>query len=324
MKPLRFKQLVCTTALLLGASTIFGEPAAQHAQKDEGKPEKQKSYFLSSLLPISLQSHPLLAISVITEMTDLGKKLPEPAANRPYFYLIKSMGYQHAGHGVSDEGKVSEENIDRLIQNALASRHYLPTDKDHPATICLFYFWGLHSKLDEADPETGDGGFVDIGHKNLLARAQLVGGEKFAKEFEKALVEKENWLIGGRIGADPFYFFTIRSDLNRNLVDQVLDTCYYVVVSAYDAGAMAKGERKLLWRTKMSTPAQGVSLAETTPALVASGGPNFGRAMDEPSIIDKRINRKGNVGMGELKVMEMDGKPTEKSDKDSTAPAEKK
>lgn len=322
MKMPCLRRLLCTASLILALPALSRASAESSPQIEPVKQEKQKSYFFSSLLPIAFQSHPLLAISVITEMTDLGKKLPAATSDRPYYYFIRSMGYQHEGHGVSDAGKVSEENIHRLVQTALATSHYLPADKGHPASIVLFYYWGVHSKFDEADKETGDGGFRDVGHKNLLSRAQLVGGEKFTKEFAKALKDRDNWLTGGRVGADPLYFFSVRTDLNRNLVEQIVDDCYFVVVSAYDAAALVSGERKLLWRTKMSTPAQGVSLVETTPALVASGGPCFGRDMNEPTIVDKRINRKGNVGMGELKVMEMDGKPEEKPA--AEAPAGKK
>ncbi|MFT3783147.1 MAG: hypothetical protein QM790_14155 [Nibricoccus sp.] len=314
------------TALLLAASctlasSAFSETTASPADSTSAKQDKNKSYFFSSLLPKALQAHPLLTISVITEVTDLGKKITPPTANKPAYYLIKSMGYHHEGQGVYEEGKVAIENIERIVRNSLASSHYLPADKEHPATLCLFYFWGIHSKLDNPDQETGMGGTPDIGYKNLLARAQLVGGAKFAKEFEAALKSKHDSMSPGdnkMIGIDPVYMFTMRTDLNRSLMDQVLDDCYYVVVSAYDAGALVgKGERKLLWRTKISTAAQGVSIAETTPTLVTSGGAFFGRDMKEAMLVDKRINRKGSVETGELKVLEMDGKS------ETTPPANK-
>ena len=84
-------------------------------------------------------------------------------------------------------------------------------------------------------------------------------------------------------------------------MDQVVNDCYYIVVSAYDGASLAQGEKKLLWRTKISTPAQGVSLAETSTALIASGSQFFGHEMAEPAIIDKRISRTGKVESGELR-----------------------
>jgi hypothetical protein len=97
----------------------------------------------------------------------------------------------------------------------------------------------------------------------------------------------------------------------------VFDDCYYVVISAFDAFAFAQGEKKLLWRTKMSTPAQGVSLAETASALVASGGPFLGREMLHASIVGKRISRSGTVELGELKVIKLDEKLPEKQNQET-------
>ncbi|MFT3869089.1 MAG: hypothetical protein QM715_11580 [Nibricoccus sp.] len=323
MKATLPKLLLCIVSLS-AASTIVAAADSRSPRTAEER-RKEWSYFFSSLLPTALQSHPLLAISVITEMTDEGKKLPPPTAEKPSYYIINSMGYQHRGHGVDDAGKVPEEDLQRFIQSSFASRHYNLADKDHPATLALFYFWGVHARLDKADLETDMGGFRDVGHRNLLSRAQLVGGTKFAKEFEAALIDRERATVPGNaapIGIDPVYMFSVRTELNRSLVDQILDDCYFVVVSAYDAGALAKGERKLLWRTKMSTPAQGLSISETIPTLVSSGKSYFGREMNEPTIVDKRINRKGTVGAGELKVIEMDEPTAEK--KPSDAPAGKK
>lgn len=314
-----------TTLLAALSGNLLAESASQPPGTTPEAKEKRKYSFLSSLLPKSLQEHPLLAISIITEMTDLGKKLTPPTAEKPSYYLIKSMGYHHEGQAVYEEGKVPVKNLERIVHNALAGSHYLPADKDHPATLCLYYFWGIHSKLDGPDQETGMGGTIDIGNKHLLSRAQLVGGVKFAKELGDALEARALSVNPGDnkvTGIDPVEMFTIRTKLNQSLMEQVVDDCYYFVVSAYDAGALQKGDRKLLWRTKISTAADGASIAETTPALVATGEAFFGRDMNEPSIVDKRLNRKGNVGMGETKTMEMDGEPTEKSAKED--PAEKK
>ena len=310
-------KLLLVVSCIAISSTAFGESTNHNPNPAPGNKEKSKSYFFSSLLPTALQSHPSLAITVITENSDEGKKLAPPTLEKPTYCLIKSVGYHHEGQGVSDIGKVSEENIRKLVQAALANSHYLPSDTEHPATLVLFYFWGVHTKLDLD-------GLVDIGDRNLLSRAQLVGGVKFAHDFAMALDARHQATENGPVGMDPVYLFSIRSDLNRSLVDQVLDDCYYIVVSAYDADALTKGQRKLLWRTKMSTPAQGVSLAETTPALVSSAGPYFGHDMNEATIVAKRIDRKGKVGLGELKVISMDENPAEKSDKDVPGAVEKK
>lgn len=298
---------------------------------------KTVSPYAFSFLPIAFQKRPVLAITVITEFTTEGKKLTPPTQEKPYYYISSSLGFHQEGQGAYKETKISDENMLKLAQNGLAADHYLPADKDHPACFVLYVFWGVHSKLWEANPMSDEPTVVDIKYHNLLTRAQLVGGTKFAKDLAEALQRQARFAgnvapsmgqirsnLQNNQAMDPVYLFSIRDDVTRNLVEQVLDDCYYVVVSAYDAASVMKGERKLLWRTTMSTPAQGVSLAETTPALITSGKSFFGKDMADPSIIGKRINRGGTVELGELKVIEMDGKdqPAEKSPQE--APAGKK
>ena len=289
-------------ALTLIATWCFqSADAADSAAPAAPKPSnKIENPYVFSLLPKAFQKHPMLAISIITEMTDEGRKLTPPTQDNPTYYHTFSLGYHQEGHGASQEGKVPKENLEKQLQNALASSGYLPSDKVHPAALVLFLFWGEHTKLLQNDLETGEGGFDDIGHKNLLSRATLVGGAAFAKDLQKAL-EQQAMSGGPSLPIfDPVYRFTNRDDLTRNLMEQVLDDCYYVVISAYEGASLAHGERKLLWRTKMSTPAQGVSLVETTPALVASGGPFFGHEMTVASIVGKRITRGGHVELGPL------------------------
>jgi len=137
------------------------------------------------------------------------------------------------------------------------------------------------------------------------ARAQLVGGKQFAASLAQALNDQA--LSGNRGGfSSPFERFRNRDDMTRTLVEQVFDDCYYVVVSSYDEKAYARPphEKKLLWRTKMSTAAQGVSLAQTIPGLLENGSWYFGRDMSGPEIVTKRVMREGKVEIGEATVRE--------------------
>jgi len=318
LKPLFI--LVALLAIGLSQSrAATDDPAPPISQTPQ---EKTVSPYSFTLLPRAFQQHPVLAISVITDVTPEGKKCPPPTAANPCYYYCHSSGYHQEGQGASEEGSVSNENMMKWVQKALASQNYLPGNKEHPATLILFFFWGVHSKLDLNASENGDNGFRDVGHHNLLSRAALVGGAGFAKELAKAIEQRD--LSGGPTWSflDPVYRFANRDALTSNLMEQVFDDCYYVVISAFDAFAFAQGEKKLLWRTKMSTPAQSVSLAETASALVASGGPFLGREMLQASIVGKRISRSGTVELGELKTIGMDEKYPEKQNQET--PSEKK
>ena len=60
----------------------------------------------------------------------------------------------------------------------------------------------------------------------------------------------------------------------------------------------------LLWRTRMTVAAQGVSQEQSLPTLVLSAAPFFGKDMAEPEILSKRAIREGAVEIGTPTVVE--------------------
>jgi hypothetical protein len=142
--------------------------------------------------------------------------------------------------------------------------------------------------------------FADVGHKNLLSRAALVGGTKFAQELEKVLREQDAMNAAGGIAGSvtPLEVFTEKSDKYRELIEQAYDDCYYVVASAYEGAALSHGQKKLLWRTKMTTNSRGVAMAQSLPALITTGGPYFGTDMSEAQTLERRELPEGHVKLG--------------------------
>lgn len=287
------------------ASLILASGAGTEDGQAPLKPPPLKKTAVFSLLPKAFQSNPELSITVITEATEEGKKLKPPTTVKPAYYQAVPSGYHQEGHGKDQDKTLSVEHLEKQLKKSLVEGGYLECDKDHPPSLVLFFVWGTHNKLSEDDAVTEMGGQEDIGYRNLLSRAALVGGKEFAEELAAAIEEQSNSASGDMM-LNPVYRLMIRSDRNRALMHQIVDDCYYVVVSAYDLAAFARGEKKLLWRTKMTTAAAGVSLAESSSALVAGGGPFFGRWMTEPAIIEKRISRNGKVELGETRTISMD------------------
>lgn len=260
------------------------------------KIENANSRWVFKLTPKAFQKNPRVDLAVITELTAEGRKVRTPTADNPIYYHAETAGFHEEGHG--DGTRKSPPSTYTFMQvkleESLTQNHFLRETPDHPATIALFYFWGVHSRLNS--------NVDDIGFRNLLSRAKLVGGTQFAEELDRAL--RASVLGNGMLWgiADPVYQFRERDTLHRELMSQILDDVYYVVVSAYDGAALARGERRLLWRTKMSTSSQGVSLEETLPALVIGGAGFFGREMKEAEVVAKIIDRTGRVEIGEPKV----------------------
>jgi hypothetical protein len=105
--------------------------------------------------------------------------------------------------------------------------------------------------------------------------------------------------------ANPVNVYKLKNPKNAFLVDQTASDVYYVVVSAYDYATVAANNPVLLWRTRMTVAAQGVSQQISLPTLVQTAGPYFGKEMEGPEIVLKRANvRTGRVDVGTPTVVE--------------------
>jgi hypothetical protein len=316
--------------LPLAAATL--SLSAPRASADDAPP-----HHAFSLLPKSMQKNPDVHLSIITEMTMDGGKVREPSAARPLYYLSHAIGYHDEGQGYAEKPLIPVDQLQDKLQAALAENHFLPADAAHPATLVIFFSWGSANKIDnrtdaflDASPapsatedSNGNAAVSDSGgstyfelpldvtsadevtRNNFMARAQLVGGVRFAHDVLAALQQEDLTRLDGfrAIGLQPLDLLQERNPTYGALLQQCMDDCYYVVASAYDAYAMAHGQRRMLWQTKMSTSSQGVSMAETLPALIHNGAPYFGRAMAQPAVLNGHLLWEGHVDVGPTKVM---------------------
>ena len=283
-------------------------------QKPPVKPESSEGQFVFSLLPRAFQKNPLVDQTVITEMTDEGKKHPPVSRNNPAYYVTQPGGYRMEGHGEADEKQPSAAELEDSMKRALAVNGYLPASPQHPPSLLIIYHWGSHNNLDKGSVEVAGTAFIDAGHKNLLSRATLVGGSKFANELKKVLEQQDRQdemkamaspdLAPMMSAMGPLQLFLQRDPKIRQLYEESRANCYYAVASAYDYLAGVRGERKLLWRSKMTVDAQGVSMPDTLPGLILNAGRYFGHDMPEPATITKRQMQEGQVKLGPLEVKE--------------------
>jgi hypothetical protein len=144
--------------------------------------------------------------------------------------------------------------------------------------------------------------------RDVIERAALVAGAKFAKEVDYRQ-------MGSGIGppeedpASPFNRFRNNNEKLMYFVEESFSSCYFVIASAYDYAAMSKGNKLLLWRTKMTVNSLGISMTESLPSLIVSAGPYLGREMSEAAIISKQISREGHVRIGTPTVVDDSAKP---------------
>lgn len=270
-----------------------------------------KAHF--NLLPRSLEANPLLNQTVVTELTDEGKKLPPPSRTNPVYYALESGGYRGEGHGPADKLPPKPEDITNVLQRALAMNGYLPSDAAHPPSLFIVYFWGAHTDLDRTTGDPEESRDPDVGHQHLLTRASLVGGTKFARELREVLAKQDledqtNRTLDPAMAQmvynlGPLRFFTQRDTKTLQLWDATCGECYYTVASAYDYAAAREGRRQLLWRTRMTVDSRNVAMRDTLPGLIVAAGKYFGVDMPEAATIAKHV-REMRVEIGPLEFGE--------------------
>lgn len=320
--------------VLLNSSTaISAKPA-----RDNAAPASDN--FIFQLLPNSLSKNPRLNLSYVTEMSEPGRKISPPSPEKPAYYQAKDGGYRQMGDGfAAGEHVPPAGDFQKLMMNALAKAGYQEADASHSASLIIVFQWGSYvapSNAPDAPP-------VSLGIKNrqLLERAALVGGEKYARALEAAIVEASlqqnaptserpdaalpSVIAGENPGAaaegyfsdfaNPIKMFLRDSPKNQELFDLAAGSCYYVIATAYDKAAyLEKKQFVALWRTKMTVAADGVSLADTVQPMIARSPYFLGRETDGAVTLSRRIHD-GRVDLGELKVMgevEQPSKPAQK------------
>jgi len=377
-------------AALAAATLALAIAPALHAQnipvpalkplpelKAAKKPKSDKWSF--SLLPIGLQKNPKVDYAIFTEMTDAGRKLPEPSFANPVYYFSHATGQHDAGDASGGTKTIPYQKIEQILNTSLASNGYHPADAQHPPTQVLFFTWGMHNKieiladdsavgsqdvtdaLDGLDPSEASPDEIqqaieksDIPRtiasaissddvrkalENIVARARIVGGEKFAVEVVKAL--SAAGISSGSIAGDVipvivdalsqgdddinlaevvsqsfsaelerafdvhnFRAFSTDTNVVETLCYAVRNDCYYLLVTSFDAEALARKQRKILWITRITTVSQGLNFEQTLPIMINNAAYYFGRETTVPEIVMKRAYKNASVDIGEAQVVE--------------------
>lgn len=256
-------------------------------------PDAAKEPFrLADLLPNSLQKNPKIALTVMTQMTEEGRRQPVPTAQAPVYYAILDGGRVEEGDTVAGDVWPTAPELARLLEASLAQGDYLPAAPGHPPTVVVHYRWGIFNRRDSVDAGAAVGGSAELPDsddrvqmRNFVARAIFVGGEKFARDLLHAL--KTHSLDA----------FRARDWQTDDLVSLVFCDLYVILASGYDWAAFQQGERKLLWKTRIATDSHGLVLRDTLPALVRNAGAYIGH--ETPSVMLRRRLMSGRVEIGE-------------------------
>ena len=216
------------------------------------------------------------------------------------YYVAHAGGFRQLGETVGGEKSPPAAALERMLKKSLAANGYLPvTAEGQRPALVLIYTWGSHNVVADNDWHM-QRLFPELVRRNIFERSLLIGGKNFTTNLGRSMEFGQSILDG--TGKQEYLIYQAANDI------------YFVIASAYDYAALARGERKLLWRTKMTVNTEGVSMTESLPRLIEIAAPFFGREMVEPETISKRFSRKEHVEIGIPTVVDDDFPPT-------TAPA---
>ena len=278
-----------------------------------------------------------MEFNVVTEFTREGRKRDVPSQQAPVYYVAQT-GQVYNGGLMGPNGNldsIATDKLQAMMRRSLAENGYreIASRSDAP-TVAIIYQFGsyafnppatseataaLASEDDSALPPAPS--LQQVGpteldvRRALLNRASLLGGYKFEllvadameRVDQKAVLERVFTapdgaadFMGsvGQLLPEPFERLRARSAAMERLVDELFSSSYFVIATAYDVKALGQGERRPLWRTKMTVNSFGLNMAESLPSLIATAAPYLGRETREPVLLTKRLDRAGNVQVG--------------------------
>lgn len=273
-------------------------------------PAQEGGNVFTFLFPGLTDAPPRFVFTAMTEFTDAGRKRGPASPQNPAYYITHSLGYQSRGDPIR-ETEATQDDIDSVLIEALGTTGLRKAGPGDRPQLAIIYMWGAHNPLDR-DP---DGPWL----LNGMDRAALVGGARWSNRLGRAVSDTidmmetvsprcgSSW--GGQRGLsgmfkvmNPVRLFSYDAK-NEQLLHQVSGRCYFVVASAYDYDLLAKNQRQLLWRTRLTVAANGVSQKQSLPSLIAYSARFFGRDMTEPEIARLPAVPIGVVKMGTPEVV---------------------
>lgn len=200
-----------------------------------------------------------------------------PAPGKPVYYVIVGLAERTLGAAIAGEPQPDKAILEREVEKALASQGYLRTRLGGPIpALALIITWGsanlMIDDFEETNPETGETSTSSVVY-NRREIAQLLGADKANRRL---LSPSEAEAINDAARQDRLYLF----------------------IGAFDAMALAKKQKKVLWRTAMSIESRRTSLPESLPIMLASAAPWFGRDTELPVFVDDATRRKAEVHIG--------------------------
>ena len=249
----------------------------------------------------------LTEVSANADLTAAGRKIPKPASGQPVYYVPVILGWHEEGALVAGEEPPKRAAVLREIGQALAKQGYVlqalrPDANTTVPSLIITVEWGYINPV--------------ITHEGAMSQTTRDGGTMAVEGMRDDPTQRESTYLNQRDMVSIVAGSAIQRQAHfteadwQKLNEAFAEDRYYIIVSAYDFAASLKGEHVLLWRTRMSTPRQGVWMRDIVPALVAGGSALFGRETDVPEWREFRV-RDGTIKLGPLEIKDGDVRPEE-------------
>jgi len=209
-----------------------------------------------------------------------------PAPDRPVYYVLLGTAERTLGAAWANEPQPDRATLEKEVVRILATQNFQRTQLGGPMPqLALVVTWGSANLMIDDINDTNDAGETTTSSVVWNSReiAQLVGADK---ANQKMLMSFEAEAINDAARQDRLY----------------------VMIAAMDAMALAKKQKKLVWRTRISIESRRTSLPESLTVMLNSAGPYLGRGTELPVFIDDNLRRKADVQIGTPVVVPPTGK----------------
>lgn len=229
-------------------------------------------------------------VITVTDVTPEGKLWKQPSPGHPLRYSLVYVGETVFGRSWQGEELPKNGEALRWLGAELRRQGFELATAEHQPDVVIVYGWGLL---------TGGSGRTAFG---------FLGGEKLDLM----------WL---QSAPSPFSISTGTLDSRLFVKDAYLggvagriwalaeDNLFLCVVRCYTPESLYGDKTTKLWETRFACPATGLSLRNVMPLLIRAAGPHFGHDTPKPVALDATAAFKGEVKLGDLRVMDDNAPP---------------
>lgn len=200
----------------------------------------------------------------------------QPTPEKPVYYVLLGSAEHILGAAWAGEPQPKKEVLEREVVRVLATRNFRRTQVGGPMPqLALIVTWGSANLMTDDLEETDDAG-----------------------ETTTTTIQWNRREIAALVGADKARQQLLSGSDAEAINDAARQDRLYLMIAAFDAQALARKKKTLLWRTRMSIESRRTSLPESLVVLLDSGAPYLGRGTELPVFVDDNVRRRAEVKIG--------------------------